>query len=415
TDEYLHGEEEEGQASGKLPEEGAFDLVGRVPFQVSPFGTVEVEEKDPRHVPDLSFPHVGSPHYSPSTPSVNDRLAAFSPHPRTLWCDPPEFAALLASLPDAPEDDEYVMQTDDVSRCYRRVRIHPEDWRYIVMQHDGGFFVDFSLPMGLASATEIWGRLADVIRLGVETVLRPRFQKYGGDVFLFRNWVDDFNILVRLGRLSRKQAGELIAWYYSIFGLPLSLTKRIALSPLSLFQGLVWDPKRKLVALPVKKQEKALRKVKFALSLPTLSRTNLFAIVGHLSHVSFAVPDGRFHLTHLFALQAPFFEKPKLKIPLSSAARSELEWWQDRLESAVPPSPNPSLDSRLAFSPSLSRVFSKPSYNTTIELFCDACNGGVGVVIGNQQRYWPLRAGWKSDQTNIHVGEGASLELLLLT
>ncbi|GAA6046191.1 hypothetical protein JCM8097_002387, partial [Rhodosporidiobolus ruineniae] len=41
--------------------------------------------------------------------------------------------------------------------------------------------------------------------------------------------------------------------------------------------------------------------------------------------------------------------------------------------------------------------------------------GGVGVVIGNQQRYWPLRAGWKSDQTNIHVGEGASLELLLLT
>ncbi|GAA6046024.1 hypothetical protein JCM8097_008500, partial [Rhodosporidiobolus ruineniae] len=128
TDKYLHGEEEEGQASGKLPEEGAFDLVGRVPFQVSPFGTVEVEDKDPRHVRDLSFPHVGSPHYSPSTPSVNDRLAAFSPHPRTLWCDPPEFAALLASLPDAPEDDEYVMQTDDVSRCYRRVRIHPEDW-----------------------------------------------------------------------------------------------------------------------------------------------------------------------------------------------------------------------------------------------------------------------------------------------
>ncbi|GAA6046045.1 hypothetical protein JCM8097_003903, partial [Rhodosporidiobolus ruineniae] len=188
--------------------------------------------------------------------------------------------------------------------------------------------------MGLASATEIWGRLADVIRLGVETVLRPRFQKYGGDVFLFRNWVDDFNLLVRLGRLSREQAAKLIDWYYSIFGLPLSLTKRITLSPLSLFQGLVWDPKRKLVALPVKKQEKALRKVKFALSLPTLSRTNLFAIVGHLSHVSFAVPEGRFHLTHLFALQAPFFEKPNLKIPLSSAARTELEWWQDRLESA---------------------------------------------------------------------------------
>ncbi|GAA6031765.1 hypothetical protein JCM8097_001978 [Rhodosporidiobolus ruineniae] len=180
TRQYLYDERMGQRARGRDSKE---NVEGEIRlFQTSPFGRVARPHKKTRFVRNFSFPYPSTSKSSTYYPSVNSRLSSFDPLPDTLWVPPREFAFVVLA---APEDA--VALIDDGRWAFRQLKIHKDDWRWIVMEFEEGYYIDERLPMGLATATRIWGRIADLVRLGAESQLNEQFEKEGAKLHACRS------------------------------------------------------------------------------------------------------------------------------------------------------------------------------------------------------------------------------------
>ncbi|GAA5936263.1 hypothetical protein JCM10213_004724 [Rhodosporidiobolus nylandii] len=402
-------ENSRGHCSQRMPLEEAVKVLGQ-PVQISPFRHVERTGKELRHVRDFSFPYASSSSPTPSSllsSSINSRISLIDEKPRTFWAGPSSFAEDVLSL---PSDVEVLVLVDDAKSAYRQVPVAREDWPYLVFEVEGGVHLDYFLAMGLSSATDIWGRLADVMRLGAQSVLREEFLRRGGDVLFWRNWVDDFILTAVIrGGLSKEEATRLADEFYARLGVELSREKRREWSSIAVFQGFVWLLKEKVVGVPETKRRKAIERVRFFKELDTVDYLEITTLTGYLSHLAFAIPDASFHLAPFFAFQAPFLQYPYIRKRPTPSLTTALEWWLERLgpdEDLPPASPSSPF-------PFLHRKLASPLSTSPIHIFSDACDSGIGVVVENEQQFWSLSKDWKSRSSGIHIPEAAALELAL--
>lgn len=363
TIKYLDKEMSHGRCSARMSPEEVERALGS-PFQASPFGMVERLGKEPRFVRNFSFPYESS---GLEYPSVNDRLASDDKLPPTLWCGPKEFAAVVAALPEG-----VVGRTDDAKSAFRQVPVRKEDRMWTVMEFEGGFYVDFCLPMGLSSSTDIWGRHVDVLRAGADVILREQFSERGAQFLGLHNWVDDLLQLAVLNGLDPTAATTICQDYYADAGVVLADEKGQDWSSVVLFQGLEWDLRLKIVSLPESKRLRALDKLSAFRSSPWVTKDAIESICGYLSHISFVVEEGRFHLVSLFKEKARFMKNPFLKLPLPTDVLADVDWWTARLEAGAP-----SVDSD---SPSMSRRLTVPPALYPSIISSDASDIGIGIV-----------------------------------
>ncbi|GAA5872817.1 hypothetical protein JCM8547_005712 [Rhodosporidiobolus lusitaniae] len=336
---YLYKEGKAGRCLGRKSKEEVEKIVGG-PFLTSPFGVVFRPGKDPRHVRNLSKPYPKTP-AAARCPAVNSRFPSFDLLPPTKWAAPEEVGAELAALPPASPDDPILSLGDDGNHAFRLVKIDPEDWRFTVMQHEGGFYVDYRLPMGLKSATDIWGSLAD-------------YEDRSGD------------------QVEEEEARKIVDEYYAELGMEMSPKKRGEWTERKVFQGVQFRNDTREVALPEEKRIKGLVKIRHTLSLPKLTGDDLSSSVGYLSHLAFVVQEGRFHLSQLFLLQAPFVDKPHLRLPYTNKPALSSSGGANALANAA-------------------------------------------VVVGAYELVFPLKPNWRDEASNIHVPEGIAVELARLS
>ena len=74
----------------------------------------------------------------------------------------------------------------DVESAYRIIPVHPNDLDLLVMQWQGNYFVDITLPFGLPSVPYVFSSVADL----VEWVLKKQY-----DVSFLLHYLDDFHTL----------------------------------------------------------------------------------------------------------------------------------------------------------------------------------------------------------------------------
>ena len=153
------------------------------PFQTSPLSLVPKSSPGKfRLVQNLSFPHntsFASPARSlvPFTLLINAAIDSDA-FPCT-WGTFNTVALLIACLPPGSQ-----VVTCDVAEAYRTIPLHPSQWPGTVVRldNDDSFAINTSNCFGLASASRVWGLLADT--------LCTAFSASGiGPV---SKWVDDF-------------------------------------------------------------------------------------------------------------------------------------------------------------------------------------------------------------------------------
>lgn len=138
--------------------------------------------------------------------------------------------------------------------------IHPDDRRWTVMDFDNSFYINYCLPMGLKTATDIWGRLADLLQLSSEYALAKAFRRMGSDLHLMQNWVDDFVVIASLGALLQADA-MLLVYIHGLARTMLKLNKGI--DQMSIGVLLCIEPQRRLVRWTSESQGTSLNRRKF--------------------------------------------------------------------------------------------------------------------------------------------------------
>jgi hypothetical protein len=244
-----------------------------------------------------------------------------------------------------------------------------------------------------------------VLRAGADVILRERFSERGAQFLGLHNWVDDLLQLAVLNGLDPTAATTISRDYYADAGVVLADEKGRDWSSVVLFQGLEWNLRLKIVSLPESKRLRALDKLSAFRSSPWVTKDAIESICGYLSHISFVVEEGRFHLVSLFKEKARFMKNPFLKLPLPIVVLADVDWWTARLEAGAP-----SVDSD---SPSISRRLTVPPTLYPSIISSDASDIGIGIVVEGRQAFWPLVANWRQDGTNIDVPEAIAVELAL--
>ncbi|KAE8189416.1 hypothetical protein CF336_g5741, partial [Tilletia laevis] len=161
-----------GRACGPYTKEEVEDLIG--PFQTSPLGLVLKPNGKWRMVQDFSYPRKGD------YPAINNYIA--SDEFVCAWHGYWDFVDLARFMPPGS-----LAAMADASEAFRAVGAAKDQWPgLVILAPSGWFIIDTRLPFGLASATGVWGSVADatlaIIHAHFDTEVGLRAVK----------WVDDF-------------------------------------------------------------------------------------------------------------------------------------------------------------------------------------------------------------------------------
>ncbi len=156
----------------------------------------------------------------------------------------------------------------------------------------------------------------------------------------------------------------------------------------------MWDLEAKYVCLSEKKHEKHLAKVTSFLQLrPKPVRfSEASSLHGTLQHVCFIYRAGKAYLPALSAFVGHFPNKWVAHHP-SKAVWNDLEWWKACLST---PSPGHSLNT---------------CQHIDMDIWVDASDWGIGLVVGGCWAAWKLAPGWRSDGREIGWSESIAVEL----
>ncbi|KAE8214992.1 hypothetical protein CF326_g9755, partial [Tilletia indica] len=254
----------------------------------------------------------------------------------------------------------------------------------VVQLREGVFYFDFFLPFGLVSATGIWGRVADCVKVIVSTKLLHR-------VRIFR-WVDDFLVL----RTDPCVTTEDVIAATAELDFPWNPAKTKDFSADPKYVGWVFNIKERKVMLP---RDKAERYGDRAQEMKHADRVQLSAVLqlhGALQHVAFVARDLRPFLAALgrFAASWPQNQAFRKRI-VQAEVKKECNHWV----------------TQLAQTPFV-RSFAPPPTIFAPTVWVDASTEwGVGVIVGEAWTAWRWMKGWQRDGRGIGWGEAVALEL----
>jgi hypothetical protein len=306
----------------------------------------------------------------------------------TLWT----VVCVIANLPPGSE-----AASKDISEAYCLVPIHPDDWPALVVCAPGKdrFCVDTCLCFGAVPGDGLFGKVMD----GSLTIT----QAHGIGPIL--PWVDDqilFRIctqyLQQYNKLQAKQAERIRTtggthkkgaqrWWtggttpsgqveefgkdmqYAIcdlsntaphsehnklftymlsdyktvakeLGMVLNPPKRLEFAPRTKFIGLEWEIQQRTIALLAQKRDKYHCAVCAILDAPSVPKHNAESVFGKLQHASVVLPAGRTYLVNLLFNIGNYSSSFAVRW-LSQCTQSDIEWWHNKLSTAITPQPLP--------------------------------------------------------------------------
>ena len=254
------------------------------PFYTTPCGAV-AKNNDPagRIIHNYSYP-------SPRAGSVNSALINTS----VEYISFKERVLLLDKV------DWFIKA--DLKNGYRQLPLHPSDWHTQVYSlGPEEFFIDINMPFGKANSSKIFCEWTSTWRRSFQ----HHFQKHYSLPIALASYVDDFfGGPVRTGCLKsdKKTANLLITNLISVGEVTNTRMNPLKCLPPSRSMnilGIVFDSKRRLCTLPIKKVVKYLRRIKLLHQNRSCTPKELEKIIGNLVFAAWVFPFGTSFISHI--------------------------------------------------------------------------------------------------------------------
>ncbi|KAE8267787.1 hypothetical protein A4X09_0g4544 [Tilletia walkeri] len=243
----------------------------------------------------------------------------------------------------------------DAMEAFRAIMAHRSQWPGLVLALPlGGYGIDTRLPFGLASATGVWGSVADLVKIVLQRIFpEPRVV----------NWVDEFILLkpeesnITLDQVHAATKDLEFPWHP---------TKRSEFDTTVKFLGFIWNLESQTVMLPDQKrlQFAALAK-RFTTSEPRLLK-EVRELSGSLQHEAMMARDMAPFTSEMIAFLSAWNKKSafqKLRVP--PQVQDEAKHWGKTLGHE------------------LIRSIATPGQTFPQELYVDASTTwGIGITCG---------------------------------
>ena len=163
------------------------------------------------------------------------------------------------------------------------------------------------------------------------------------------------------------------------------------------YLGLVWDFRKRTVALTKPKRVKYLTKVNNFLSNHSSSRVEkklAMNLLGTFSHVTVVHQDGRSYLSALSAFISTFTNPHQPRYPHTSVIK-DLKWWSNKLSET-----------------NFARPLTSRGETQDLGIWVDASKSwGIGIVIGDEWDAWQWSSSWHTEGRDIRWAEAVAVEL----
>ena len=319
---YLSKEVGAGRIIGPLP-------VGCTGVHVSRFGVIPKPHQPGkwRLITDLS---------SPKDASVNDGV------------DPQLCSLSYTSVDDAVKcivglGSGALLAKIDIESAYRLVPVHPDDRPLLGMIWKGQLYVDGALPFGLRSAPKLFSAVADALlwvmgRHGVAHAI---------------HYLDDYLMMAPPHTDECGSALRTCLRVCESLGVPIADHKIGGPATILTFLGIEIDTDAGVLRLPREKLVRLHGLIASWSGRKSCTKRELLSLIGQLQHACRVVRPGRTFLRRMIDLSTVAKELHH-HIRLSTAFRSDLQWWAlflegwngvSLFESVVPKPPTATLTS----------------------------------------------------------------------
>ncbi|KAE8228154.1 hypothetical protein CF326_g6926 [Tilletia indica] len=386
-----------GFIAGPWPVDEVVAAVG--PIHASPISIVDKFDKGvlvkERIVYDASYPQYRPGRSAPSVPSINSQILK-EDYP-CEWMTAIETKHLLRTVPSYARFAGF-----DLKDAFQQLGNSPSQRNLFCIHVLGLIYVWLVGIFGLRSICGIFGALCDVTCWYIEF----RFPQ-----LLLRHYVDDF-LMVDLAPPSSPHAGRSFSLLLDVvrsFGWEIHPEKFFPWTRSFTFLGFDWDLDARSVTLCERKRIKFQAKLAALLEPsttissshstvkpPQVLEKDVASVIGSCQHVCAIVPHRRSKLNGLYAFRNTFKGgHPGVRQYLTTAALREARDWYSFFDGAPI---SCSLDSSATFFP--------------LEVYTDASDYALGVVLGGKALYIPLPPDYTfRPGINIGVGEAWAFEL----
>ncbi|KAE8179738.1 hypothetical protein CF335_g9488, partial [Tilletia laevis] len=272
----------------------------------------------------------------------------------------------------------------DAQEAFRAISARKDQWPGLVIALPlGGFGIDTRLPFGLASATGVWGTVADLVKVMlVHQVAGLRVIK----------WVDDF-IFVKPPS-SDVELKDIHA-ATECLGFPWHPSKFSEFGPKVTYLGFEWDLHKMTVKLPDDKRDAFRQRVAAFRHSDVKSLKEVREVCGSLQHITMMARDLAPYLSEFYNFLAAWSAKSqyqKLYVPVP--VQDEAKVWFKALQNEM------------------IRTTRMPKNVFPLTLYVDASTEwGIGLTCEGKWAAWMLLAGWDTNGRGIGWAEAAALEL----
>ena len=315
---------------------------------ISPLQIAHSRSGKSRVVVDLSFP---------SGSSVNDGIPKDSYLDEPLALRLPGTDALVAII--LQKGPGCLLFKKDLSCAYRQLRIDPQDFHLLGIQHHSFVYFDVAPPFGLHSVAMMCQRTTSAVSY--------MFRNLG---FHCTNYIDDFGGAESPHKAT--MAFETLEELLSTLGLESSPEKDCAPSTCMVFLGVHFNTVDMTMSMTPERLLDLLSRCSLLLTADVVSHRDLQSLLGVMSFVTACVRPARIFMSGLLnTLRANLSTG---FCPLTSEDKSDLHWWYHFL---------PQFNG-------VTLIKSTPWQHNPFFLSTDACASGAGGCFQGQYFHTPF-------------------------
>ena len=204
----------------------------------------------------------------------------------------------------------------DLKSAYRIVPVHPDDHHLLGVCWQEQTYMDLALPFGLRSAQKLFTAVADALGWALMQAGAP----------LHIHYLDDYLFFLPPGFQSAQSALSHIMAILDRLGVPISTQKIEGPAEVVTFLGIVIDTIRCELRLPATKLDHIRDQVHRWLGRRSGRYAEFESLLGHLSHATTVIRQGRIFLQHLFVTLASTRSRCHY-VHLDVVAKADLLWW----------------------------------------------------------------------------------------
>ena len=301
VDEYIQTELDAGRFVGP------FDKCPFEEFQVSPIGLVEKSTPGKyRAIHHLSFPYGAS---------INDGISAVD---RFVQYSSVQDAIALVQKCGSGS----FMSKCDIKKAYRIMPIHPDEYHLFVIFHDGKYYFDRSLEMGMSSSCRIFDEFSSALEWIGKCKLNIDLVHYLDDFFLANK--------------SKNQCYTDLQSFSAMcsdIGVPLAPDKTVLPCQVVEYLGFEIDSVLQELRLPLLKVQKCVDLIQSMLEKGKRRATlkELQSLIGLLNFTCAVVLPGRPFLRRLINITCGL-KSPWHHANLNKGVKEDLRVWLDFLK-----------------------------------------------------------------------------------